>query len=67
MSCEYAIELFTGHGAQPYFARIVSAKNGDTLATSEGYSSKRKRAQTWSRIAKRLNCLVIDIRPETNV
>ena len=54
----YVIEFWYGHGTQPYFARLCSAVNGQCLATSEGYSTARKRSHTWLKIAKALGCEV---------
>ena len=60
----YRIEYFVGTDADPYFARLCSVVNGQTIATSEGYSSKTKRAKTWNKIALQLDCEIVNLKPK---
>ena len=52
------IEIFKGEGIHPWYVRLV-AKNGETLATSEGYFSKWNAKRAASRMFPRLEVTVI--------
>lgn len=58
----YRIELFVGADApQKFFARLVSARNGQTIASSEGYATKRSRAVAWNKLAAALKANIVEI------
>jgi len=48
----YRIEYFKGRGKQPWRSRIVSAQNGQTIWSSEGYTSKASCIATIQNFAK---------------
>lgn len=58
---KYKIEFWTGSGPQPFFARLCSAKNGQTIAPSEGYATKAKRTKTWGGLAEDLRCEIVNV------
>ncbi len=54
---DYTIELFTGKGKHKFYWRI-KARNGNILATSEGYARKCDRTRVANRLAKALRVTV---------
>lgn len=59
----YEIQTWMGGGPQPFFARLVSSRNGQTISTSEGYASKANRSKTWKPIAEALKCEIVEVAP----
>jgi len=52
---DYKIEVFKGKGAHPWFWRLVSVSNGQTLAVSEGYLRRADRTRIANKLMKALN------------
>jgi hypothetical protein len=52
----WVVQFWTGEGAQPFYARLASARNGQPISTSEGYTTKAARTSTWRPIAEKLEC-----------
>lgn len=57
----YEIQTWMGSGPQPFFARLVSSRNGQTISTSEGYASKANRSKTWKPLAELLKCEIVEV------
>ena len=52
------VEIYKGNGRHPWYVRLV-AKNGETVASSEGYFSKWNAQRAAKKMFPRLEVTVI--------
>ncbi len=62
---DYLIVFFDGKPGQahPYYARLVSRANGQTLMHSEGYAKTGSRAKTFRRVAAATGFTLLALKP----